>query len=63
MKLMKINGKYVRTDDGLILAPQSEHDGTPISVMSEEELNAFDHAENIGKVASYNGGLYVVTGD
>lgn len=35
--------------------------GDPITVNTEEELNALDTADNVGKFVSYSDGLYIIT--
>ena len=37
--------------------------GGSLVATTEEELNALDTPENVGKTVSYNDGLYIITED
>lgn len=58
MKLLTIGGKYVRTANGLVKAPQSS--GEPFEAYSEDELLALLTAKNKDKVIHYNGEYYLI---
>ena len=61
MRLLTIDGKYVRTPNGIAKAPSG--DGKAIEVSSKEELNALDKTENVGKFVIYDDALYLITED
>lgn len=52
-----INGKEI------LFNPQIQLTGSPAEVATEEELYALDTADNVGKIVSYDSGLYIITED
>ena len=56
------NGSYDVADKATVEVNIAS-DGTPATASTEDELNALDTTENVGKVIAYNGALYIITED
>lgn len=58
------NGKFdVSNMESVEVNVAGSGGGGSLTATTEEELNALDTAENVGKIVSYNDGLYIITED
>ena len=74
--LSKNTGKAVSYNGNMYVIEETEPDkpaatilykptalGVPLEANTEEELNALDKADNVGKFVSYSDGLYIILED